>query len=346
MSPSAVIFAPNSVPFRESLRKQEIENAATISRKENYEELQDPEESPTEVESAVPRTEKAAAAIAEDELSAVEFLEAQLQPAQNDTLEEVASEETQDESDAVTDSKCSGYSDLRNVEEQQQTFTEGEAAPVMQNLAVEEVSEGEEQDSLEELPSKSSVKISAEPRPQQEQDNQDTLSADWQNQGSAVVQPRTDRDVERNHLKHEAAMPTGGKGITRKESLRRGSWKQAEAEKQGSEEKEKAAVVIQSNYRGYRRRGQLRKEGKLPCKSQEKTIKEPTEAIYVQNNNPQTTKGRESTSTEAEDSKTLKGDSEKEACDLAAFSRQVRSLQGMYVEHNTLSSDRMTELFY
>lgn len=275
------------------------------------------------MENALPRTEEAAAAIAEDELSAVEFLEAQLQPAQNDALEEVASEETPDEPDAVTDSKCSGHSDTENIEEQQETSSEGEAASVKQNLTVEEISEGEEQDSLEELPSKSSLKTAAEPRPQQ--DNQDTLSADWQNQESAVVQPRTDRDVERNHLKCEAAIPTGGKGITRKESLRRGSWKQAEAEKQGYEDKEKAAVVIQSNYRGYRRRGQLRKEGKLPCKSQEKTIKEPTEAIHVQNNNPQTTKGRESTSTEAEDSKTLKGDSEKEACDLAAFSRQVRS---------------------
>ncbi|NXM22916.1 MYO3A protein, partial [Ploceus nigricollis] len=298
---------------RESLRKQEIENAATISKKENDEELQDPEESPTEVESALPRPEEAAA-IAEDELSAVEFLEAQLQPAQNDTLGEAASEETQDEPGAFTDSKCSGYSDTGNGEEQQQTSSEGEAASVKQNLAVEEVSEGEEQDSLEELPSKSSVRTSAEPRPQQEQDNQDTLSADWQNQESAVVQPRTDRDVERNYLKREAAMPTG-----------------AEAEKQGSEDKEKAAVVIQSNYRGYRRRGQLRKEGKLPCKSQEKTIKEPAEAIHVQNNNPQTTKVRESTSTEAEDSKTLKGDSEKEACDLAAFSRQISKLSEDYL---------------
>ncbi|NXN03071.1 MYO3A protein, partial [Sylvia borin] len=297
---------------RESLRKEETENAATISKKENDDELQDPEESLTEVESALPRTEEAAAAIAEDELSAVEFLEAQLQPAQNDTLEEVASEETPDEPGAVSDSKCSGYSDTGNVEEQQQTSTEGEAASVKQNLAVEEVSEGEEQDSLEELPSKSSVKTSAEPRPQQEQDSQDTLSAE--NQESAVVQPRTDRDVERNHLKREAVMPTG-----------------AEAEKQGSEDKEKAAVVIQSNYRGYRRRGQLRKEGKLPCKSQEKTIKEPKEAIHVQNNNPQTTKGRECTSTEAEDSKTLKGDSEKEACDLAAFSRQISKLSEDYL---------------
>ncbi|NWV84140.1 MYO3A protein, partial [Dasyornis broadbenti] len=315
---------------RESLRKQEIENAASIS-KENGEELQDPEESPTEEKSALPRTEEEAAVIAEDELSAVEFLDAQLQPAQNDTVEEVASEETQDEADAVTDSKCSGYSDTGNVQEQQKVSTEGEAASVKQNPEVEEVGEGEEQDSLEELPSKSSVKISAEPRPQQEQDNQDTLNADWQNQESAVVQPRTDRDVERNHLKREAGMPTGAKGIARKESLRRGSGKQAEAEKQGSEDKEKAAVVIQSNYRGYRRRGQLRKEGKLPCKSQEKTIKEPTEAIHIQNNNPQAAKGRESTSTEAEDSKTLKGDSEKEACDLAAFSRQISKLSEDYL---------------
>ncbi|NWY90611.1 MYO3A protein, partial [Loxia curvirostra] len=314
---------------RESLRKQEIENA-TISKKENYEEIQDPEESPSE--SALPRTEEEeAAAIAEDELSAVEFLEAQLQPAQNDTLEEAATEETQDEPGAVTDSKCSGYSDTGNGDEQQQTSSEGEVAPVKQNLAIEEGSEDEEQDSLEELPSKSSVKTSAEPRPQQEQNNQDTLRADRQNQESAVVQPRTDRDVERNYLKHEAVMPTGSKGITRKESLRRGSRKQAEAEKQGSEDKEKAAVVIQSNYRGYRRRGQLRKEGKLPCKSQEKTIKEPTEATHIQNNNPQTTKCRESTSTEAEDSKTLKGDSEKEACDLAAFSRQISKLSEDYL---------------
>lgn len=263
--------------------------------------------------------------IAEEELSVVEFLEAQLQPAQNDTLEEAVDEETQDEADAVADSECSGYSDTRNVQEQQTTSTEGEGASVKQNPVVEHVGEGEEQASLEEPSRKSFVKITAEPGPQQEQGNQAMVSADGQNQESAVVEPRTDRDVERNHLKHEAVTPTGYKGITRKES-HRGSRKQVEAAKQGSEDKEKAAVVIQSSYRGYRRRGQLRKEGKPPCKSQEKTVKEPTGAVHVQNNDPQTTKDREGTSMEAEDSKTLKGDSEKEACDLAAFSRQVRSL--------------------
>ncbi|KFQ89270.1 Myosin-IIIa, partial [Phoenicopterus ruber ruber] len=354
---------------RESLRKKQIENAASIGKKEKDEELQDNEESPAGVKSTLPKMEEAAAVIvqshyrgyrvrkkikeqsktiAEEELSAVEYLEAQLQPAQNDTLEEAVNEETQDEADAITDSERSGYSDTGNVQEQQKTSTEGEGTSVKQNPAVGHVGEGEEQASLEELSSKS-VKITAEPSPQQEQDNQDTLSADGQNQESAavqprsdkdvedgqnqesaVVQPRTDKDVGRNHLKHEAVMPTGCKGIIRKESLR-GSWKQVEVEKQGSEDKEKAAVVIQSSYRGYRRRGQLRKEGKLPGKSQEKTIKETTEAVYVQNNDPQTTKDRESTGTEAEDSKTLKGDSEKETCDLAAFSRQISKLSEDYL---------------
>lgn len=341
-SSSAVIFAQNSIPFRESLKKKQTENAASKNEKEKDEELQDHEESPTGVKSTLLKTEEEAVVIvqshyrgycvrkkikeqhkkiAEEELSAVEFLEAQLQPAENDTLEEAANEDTQD---ALTDSECSGYSDIRNVQEQQKTSAEGEGASVKQNPAVEHADEGEEQASLEELSNKS-VKIAAEPSPQQEQDNEDTLGTDGQNQESAVVQPRTDRNVERNHLKHETVMPTSRKRIIRKESLR-GSWKQTEAEKQGLEVKEKAAVVIQSSYRGYRRRGQLRKEGRLPCKSQEKAIKEPTEAVHIQKNNPQTTKDRESTSVEAEDSKILKGDSEKEACDLAAFSRQVRIL--------------------
>ncbi|CAM9233392.1 unnamed protein product [Bubo scandiacus] len=328
---------------RESLRKKQTENEASISKQEKDEELQENEESPAGVKRALPKTEEEAAVIVqsnyrgyrvrkkikeqcrkieEEELSAVEFLEAQLQPAQNDTLEEAANDETQDEADAVTDSECSGYSDTRNVQEQQKTSTEGKKASVKQNASLEHVGEGEEQASWEELSSKSS--------PQKEQDNQQRLSADGQNQESAVVQPRTDRDVERNHLKHEAVMPTGCKGIIREESLR-GSWKQVEVEKQSSEDKEKAAVVIQSSYRGYRRRGELRKEGKLPCKSQEKTIKKPTDAVHVQNNDPQTTKYRESTDTEVEDPKILKGGSEKEACDLAAFSRQISKLSEDYL---------------
>uniref|UniRef100_A0A803Y104 non-specific serine/threonine protein kinase n=1 Tax=Meleagris gallopavo TaxID=9103 RepID=A0A803Y104_MELGA len=304
---------------RESLRKKETENAASSSEKEKDKELQENEKCTAgAVHLALPKTEEEAAIvvqsnyrgyrarkkikeerkkIAEEELSVVEYLEAQLQPAEDVTLEEAENEETQGEGVALNNNEHTGN--------------------------------GEEQASSKESSSKAFVKITAEPGPQQEQANQDTLSADGQNQESAVVQPETNKDVERNHLKQEM-IPRGCKGIVRKESLR-GSRKQAEAEKQSLEDKEKAAVVIQSNYRGYRRRGQLRKEGKLPCKSQENTAKDSTEAVHIQNKDPQTKKNKESTVTEAEGSKTQKGGSEKETCDLAAFSRQISKLSEDYL---------------
>ncbi|NXP73424.1 MYO3A protein, partial [Ramphastos sulfuratus] len=333
----------------ESLRRRQTENEGSISEKD--EEFEDCEGSPAGVKSALPITEEEAIVIvqshyrgyrvrkrikeqhqkiAEEELSAVEFLEAQLQPAQNDTLEEDSNEETQDEAAAAVESECSGCSEMGNVQQQQETSPEREGASVRLNPEADHVGEGEEEASSEGLSSKSSVEVTDESSSQLEQDHQDTLGAEGQNQESAVVQPRTARAVERNHLRHEAVMRGGCKAVTRKESLR-GSRKQAEAERRGPDDKEKAAVVIQSSYRGYRRRGQLRKEGKLPHKSQERTRKEPTEAVHLQNSDPQQTEDREGSSREAEDSKTLKADSEKEACDLAAFSRQISKLSEDYL---------------
>ncbi|XP_052550371.1 myosin-IIIa isoform X2 [Tympanuchus pallidicinctus] len=333
---------------RESLRNKETENAASSSEKEKDKELQENEERAARVKSALPKTEEAAAIvvqsnyrgyrarkkikeerkkIAEEELSVVEYLEAQLQPAEDVTLEEAENEETQGE--GVDDNEHAGNGDIGNVQEQKVISTKEERASVNQRPAVEHSDEGEEQASSKESSSKASVKITAEPGPQQEQANQDTLSAGGQNQESAVVQPETNKDMERNDLKQEM-IPRGCKGIVRKESVR-GSQKQTEAEQQSLEDKEKAAVVIQSNYRGYRRRGQLRKEGKLPCKSQENTAKESTEAVHIQNKDPQTKKSKESTVIEAEGSKTQKGGSEKETCDLAAFSRQISKLSEDYL---------------
>ncbi|OXB84654.1 UNVERIFIED_CONTAM: hypothetical protein H355_001131 [Colinus virginianus] len=332
---------------RESLRKKQTDNSTFSSEKDK--ELQENEECTPGVKSALPKTEEEAAVIvqsnyrgyrarkkikeerkkiAEEELSVVEYLEAQLQPAEDVTLEEAVNEETQGEGDAVND-ECTGNSDRGNAQEQHVTSSKEERASAKQRPAVEHTDETEEQSSLKESSDKA-VKIIAEPDPQQEQANQDTLSADRQNQESAVVQPEINKDVERNQLKHEEMIPRGCKGITRKESIR-GSRKQGEAEIQSLEDKEKAAVVIQSNYRGYRRRGQLRKEGKLPCKSQEKTAKESTEAVHIQNKDSQTKKYKESIVTEAEGSKTLKGGSEKETCDLAAFSRQISKLSEDYL---------------
>ncbi|NXX49181.1 MYO3A protein, partial [Tricholaema leucomelas] len=335
-----------------TLKRRQTENEGSISEKEKDkdEDFESCEESPAGVKSALPKTEEEAVVIvqshyrgyrvrkklkeqhqkiAEEELSAVEFLEAQLQPAQNDTLEEDSNEETQDEAAAAAaaESECSEYSEMGTVQQQQGTSPEREEASVRQNPEAEQ---GEEEASSEGLSSKSSVEVTDESSSQLEQDHQDAFGVGGQNQASAVVQPRTARPVERNHLRHEVVMRTGCKGMIRKESLR-GSRKQAEVERGGPEDKEKAAVVIQSSYRGYRRRGQLRKEGKLPYRSQERALEEPTEAAHLQNSDPQQRKDREGSSREAEDSKTLKADSEKEACDLAAFSRQISKLSEDYL---------------
>ncbi|XP_010212926.1 PREDICTED: myosin-IIIa [Tinamus guttatus] len=337
---------------RESLKKTEqTKNATSISEKKESIKLQNNEETVARVKSTFPHTEEEAAVIvqsnyrgyrarkmikeqqqklAEEELSAVEYFEAQVKPGESITLEEAANKESQDEADTVIDSRCTEFRDRGNPGEQPKASPKGERDSLKQNTPKEQIGEDEEQFSLKQLPKKSSLKITADPDHQQEQTNQGTVKTDEQNQVCAVVQPKPDSHLERNHLKHEVMMSAGNKGIIRKESIR-GSRKQVVTEKQDSEDREKAAVVIQSNYRGYRRRGQLRKEGKLPCKNQEKTIKESREAARIQSNDPKTTKHKENTGTQAEDHKTLKEDSEKEACDLAAFSRQISKLSEDYL---------------
>ncbi|XP_068790636.1 myosin-IIIa isoform X3 [Struthio camelus] len=337
---------------RESLQKKEqTENTTSINEKEKGARLQDNEENLAGAKSTLPQTEEEAAVIvqssyrgyrarkkikeqhkklAEEELPAMEYLEAEVKAAENITLEKAANKESQNGTDTVTDSKCAGFRDRGNTQEQKKGSTKGEGDSLKQNSTKQQVSEDEEQVAVEQLSDKSSVKITAEPDHQQEQTNEDTVKADQQNKVYAVVLPKTDRHLERNHLKQEAMISTGYKGITRKESIR-GSRKQVVVEKQDSEDREKAAVVIQSNYRGYKRRGQLRKEGKLPGKNQEKTIKESREVAHIQNSDPKTTKNKENTGTQAEDHKTLKEGSEKEACDLAAFSRQISKLSEDYL---------------
>ncbi|KAH0627530.1 hypothetical protein JD844_003331 [Phrynosoma platyrhinos] len=82
-----------------------------------------------------------------------------------------------------------------------------------------------------------------------------------------------DDHLERGSLKYSQPVPSENKTNIRKGSLR-GSQKHIEASKPSLRDKEKAALVIQSNYRGYRRRGQLRKEGKLLCENQDRAHRE------------------------------------------------------------------------
>ncbi|XP_054847463.1 myosin-IIIa [Eublepharis macularius] len=171
------------------------------------------------------------------------------------------------------------------------------------------------------LPQKASIKRASE---HSQQTPLEISGTDKKSPTSIVTQ---DSHLERGSLKHGRTISSENKSSTRKGSVR-GSQKHTEASKQSSGDKEKAALVIQSNYRGYRKRGQLRKEGKLPCQNQEGK----GGGGQSQNLGSKALKERQSSSAYTEGQKTvLKDGAEKEKSDLAAFSKQISKLSEDYL---------------
>nr|XP_056712964.1 myosin-IIIa isoform X2 [Euleptes europaea] len=170
------------------------------------------------------------------------------------------------------------------------------------------------------MPQKASIKKASEPG---QQIPLEISGTDEKSHASIVTQ---DSCPETGSLKHGRAIPCENKGSVRKGSVR-GSQKHTEASKQSSADKEKAALVIQSNYRGYRKRGQLKREGKLPCGNQE-----GESGGHSQNLGSKAVKERRSSGAHSEDHKNiLKDGAEKEKSDLAAFSRQISKLSEDYL---------------
>ncbi|XP_060104316.1 myosin-IIIa [Heteronotia binoei] len=169
-------------------------------------------------------------------------------------------------------------------------------------------------------PQKASIKKASE---SSQQIPLEISGADEKSHASVVTQ---DSHMERGSLKHGRIVPCENKCSVRKGSMR-GSQKHTEASKQSSADKEKAALVIQSNYRGYRKRGQLKKEGKLPCGDQE-----GKGGGHSQNLGSKVVKERRNSSAHAEGHKNLLKDGvEKEKSDLAAFSKQISRLSEDYL---------------
>ncbi|KAM8958438.1 myosin-IIIa [Lycaon pictus] len=105
--------------------------------------------------------------------------------------------------------------------------------------------------------------------------------------------------------------------------------RQAKATIQAQEE-DRAAVFIQSKYRGYKRRQQLRKDRMSSFKNQ-KIVATPMEVAR----NPHDlysypTRYEESFNNRTKNDKDLKAVLEKEACDLAIFSKQISKLSEEY----------------
>ncbi|XP_048075465.2 myosin-IIIa [Ursus arctos] len=105
--------------------------------------------------------------------------------------------------------------------------------------------------------------------------------------------------------------------------------RQAEAAVRAPEE-DRAAVFIQSKYRGYKRRQQLRKDRMSSFKNQ-KIVATPTEvARNTQDLYSYPTKHEESCNFRTKSDNDSKAVLEKEACDLAIFSKQISKLSEEY----------------
>uniref|UniRef100_A0A8D2Q8J2 non-specific serine/threonine protein kinase n=1 Tax=Varanus komodoensis TaxID=61221 RepID=A0A8D2Q8J2_VARKO len=211
------------------------------------------------------------------------------------------------------------YLDHKTLGEKKEMLPQGKGSSVKHKLPEED----KKQATSNRLSKKASVKKVNE---LSQQAPQERSSAGEKQQASIVPH---DSHLERGSRKQGQLIPSENKASLRKGSVR-GFQKHIEASKPASADKEKAALVIQSNYRGYRRRGQLRKEGKLPCESQESTHGDP-KAGGGPSQSPgskATTKGRQSFGPQAGDPKERPYT---ERSDLAAFSRQISKLSEDYL---------------
>ncbi|XP_063157989.1 myosin-IIIa [Candoia aspera] len=120
--------------------------------------------------------------------------------------------------------------------------------------------EGQNQPTPHRLSKKGSTKSTSEPSQQASQERSDPAEKNQEN-----VAPQ-ENDLKRGSLKYVQPIPCENK-IPLRHGFTRGSQEHNEASQPATGDKEKAALVIQSNYRGYRTRDQLRKEGKLPCEN-------------------------------------------------------------------------------
>ncbi|KAK6492266.1 myosin-IIIa-like [Huso huso] len=103
---------------------------------------------------------------------------------------------------------------------------------------------------------------------------------------ATVIQSNFRGHRERRKLEEEGKIPVGAKKVTnveQKQQTPRGSVKsnaesmQQQAEKTEGDEEAKAAVVIQSNFRGHKERRRLQQEGKIPNKRKEEVKGESVE---------------------------------------------------------------------
>ncbi|XP_050660442.1 myosin-IIIa [Macaca thibetana thibetana] len=214
---------------------------------------------------------------------------------ENSKLTKVEKEE------AMIQSYCQRYTEERNCEESKAAYLERKAILERPSYPVPWLAENE-----------TSFKTILEPTLSQRSVYQNANSTKKEKKTSVVTQsaPICSQEGGGSHLRHE----------TVKE-------RQAEPVTQAQEEEDKAAVFIQSKYRGYKRRQQVRKD-KMSSFKHQRIVTTPTEvARNTQNLYSYPTKHEETNNIKMKDNKAT---SEREAWDLAIFSKQISKLSEEY----------------
>ncbi|XP_065376498.1 myosin-IIIa isoform X3 [Macaca fascicularis] len=217
---------------------------------------------------------------------------------ENSKLTKVEKEE------AMIQSYCQRYTEERNCEESKAAYLERKAISERPSYPVPWLAENE-----------TSFKTILEPTLSQRSVYQNANSTKKEKKTSVVTQsaPICSQEGGGSHLRHE----------TVKE-------RQAEPVTQAQEEEDKAAVFIQSKYRGYKRRQQVRKD-KMSSFKHQRIVTTPTEvARNTQNLYSYPTKHEETNNIKMKDNKDSKATSEREAWDLAIFSKQISKLSEEY----------------
>ncbi|XP_031508315.1 myosin-IIIa isoform X3 [Papio anubis] len=217
---------------------------------------------------------------------------------ENSKLTKVEKEE------AMIQSYCQRYTEERNCEESKAAYLERKAISERPSYPVPWLAENE-----------TSFKTILEPTLSQRSVYQNANSTEKEKKTSVVTQsaPICSQEGGGSHRRHE----------TVKE-------RQAEPVTQAQEEEDKAAVFIQSKYRGYKRRQQVRKD-KMSSFKHQRIVTTPTEvARNTQNLYSYPTKHEETNNIKMKDNKDSKATSEREAWDLAIFSKQISKLSEEY----------------
>ncbi|XP_070357454.1 myosin-IIIa isoform X3 [Equus asinus] len=243
---------------------------------------------------------------AKQELYLVEGPQGEVSPQQKyiKDLEENSKVRTVEKQDAVIQTYCHSYTEERDFEDSKAAYLERKTISERPSYSGLRLAENETQ--------QPSFKKTLGPSLSQRSVHQNASSGEKEKKTSVVTQNAPVCSQQRSHLQRGAVHE-----------------RQVEATMEAQEE-DRAAVFIQSKYRGYKRRQQLRKDSMASFENQQ-IVATPTEvARNTHNLYSCSPKHEEPCNIKTKDNRDSKAISEKGACDLAIFSKQISKLSEEY----------------